>query len=101
MGHIFSLVELFCNSEIANFDLVVFSQKDVHGFNITMQNAEIVQIIESEAYFDEQSPNRVFIERLFVLRFDVLLEVTALAELHHNIDALTFIKAVIVFADVF
>ena len=53
-----------------------------------MDNISLVQVVNTQAYVNEDLPNKILNKRLALLLSNVVTQVTVVAKLHDHIDLL-------------
>ena len=73
-------------SKISDFCGVVFSQEDIKGLQVSVDDIMAVQILYAKTYVNENFPNEILYEKLSILLFYIAAQVTMLTILHHDVD---------------
>jgi hypothetical protein len=74
------------DAQVADLNLLVFIHEDVEGLDVPVQDLTLVDVLQSHADLDEQLPNALLFQRLFILKLEVVRQVARVAELHHDIQ---------------
>lgn len=82
--------EHFGDPEVSDFDFFVFIHEDVEGFDIPVQNFVLVDVLESNADFDEEPPDFVLLQGPLVLHFEIVVEIAIVAVLHDDVERILF-----------
>ena len=85
MGHILSLIKQLSNTQIANFDLIIFAEEHICGFDISMQDLVLMQIAQTKAHLYEELPDLLFLKRPVHLLLHILADIAVLAILHNDV----------------
>ena len=84
------------DAEIADFDLVRF-EKDIFRFEITMQNARFVYVLNGNQDLDEPLDHVVFGQRSILLFqfFQALIEIATFAKLRDDTETVVLEKTLV------
>ena len=100
MRHVRSLIEDFGHSQIPDLNAVVFVQKHVDRFYVSVKYFVVVQVKDPKAHFNEVLPDDFLVEGSAHLFLYVHAQVSILAELHDDVDLFILHKRIVHLHDV-
>ena len=84
--------EYFGDAHIADAYLMVLREEDVQRLQIAVHDVLGVQVVDSHAYLNENTPHHIFRKQAGVAPLEVGAEIPALAVLHYDVNALRFVN---------
>ena len=86
MRHVGCLIKHFSNSQIADFNAIIFTKEHIDGLDIPVQNLVRVQVQQPQTHLDKEFPDLGFGELAAHLLFKVEAKIAILAQFHYNVD---------------
>ena len=95
MRHVRSLIEDFGHSQIPDLNAIVFVQKHVDRFYVSVKYFVVVQVKDPKAHFNEVLPDDFLVEGSAHLFLYVHAQVSILAKLHDDVDLFILHKRIV------
>jgi hypothetical protein len=85
--------------QIAYLNLLILVHKDVQSLDIPMQYLILMDVLKTQTYLDEESPNFVLLQGPLILQLEVVVEIAIVAVLHDDVEGVVLDEGLLVAHD--